>query len=93
MTRPEQSKASREIARGAARTEHTRKVPSQSPLRGLALFGMVGWTVALPTIGGAFVGLWLDRTWPVSFSWTLTLLIAGAVLGAVIAWRWVGRER
>jgi ATP synthase protein I len=53
---------------------------------------MVGWTVAVPTIAGIFLGIWLDREWPVTFSWTLTLLVTGALLGSVMAWRWVLRS-
>ncbi|MEZ5580989.1 MAG: hypothetical protein R3F40_17230 [Candidatus Competibacteraceae bacterium] len=30
---------------------------------GLGLFGIVGWTRALPAVLGA-LGLWLDRNWP-----------------------------
>lgn len=69
-----------------------RRVPEHSILHGLAVFGMVGWTVAVPTVSGIFLGIWLDREWPVSFSWTLTLLVAGALVGSVMAWRWVLRS-
>ena len=53
---------------------------------------MIGWSVAVPTVGGIFLGRWLDRVAPQSFSWTIALLLGGVVVGGIIAWRWVDRE-
>ncbi len=86
-------KAAAEIERGAERMRKNREVPPPSPMSGLGTFGMVGWSVAVPTLGGIFLGLWLDRVAPQAFSWTVALLVAGVILGAAIAWRWVWRER
>ncbi len=60
---------------------------------GLGMFGLVGWSVALPTLGGALLGLWLDRAFPGTYSWTLMLLTAGLFLGCAIAWYWIEKER
>lgn len=60
---------------------------------GLGMFGMVGWSVAVPTLLGVALGIWLDKTFPQSFSWTLTGLILGLIAGCVIAWNWVIKER
>jgi ATP synthase protein I len=59
---------------------------------GLGMFGMVGWSVAVPAVLGALLGLWLDKTHPVPFSWTLSLLIIGLIAGCLIAWYWVASE-
>lgn len=59
---------------------------------GLGLFGMVGWSIAVPTLLGAALGIWLDKNYKESFSWTLSLLIAGLMFGCVIAWNWVQKE-
>lgn len=59
---------------------------------GLGMMGMVGWSVAVPAFLGAGLGLWLDKKYPQSFSWTLTCLIAGLIAGSVIAWYWVANE-
>ncbi len=59
---------------------------------GLGMFGMVGWSVAAPTLLGAALGSWLDKKYRPSFSWTLTLLMAGLVTGSVIAWYWITKE-
>ena len=48
---------------------------------GLGVFGVVGWSVAIPTLIGTAIGLWIDRTWPSRFSWTLMLLILGVGAG------------
>ena len=59
---------------------------------GLGMFGLVGWSVAIPTVAGVALGLWIDRTWPGRISWTLTLLVAGVAVGCLTAWRWINRE-
>jgi len=59
---------------------------------GLGLFGMIGWSIVIPTLLGALLGIWLDKRYKVDFSWTLSLLIAGLMIGCVIAWNWVQKE-
>ena len=52
----------------------------------IAILGVVGWSVALPTLAGVAIGIWIDQRWPSRFSWTLMLLIGGLVFGCVSAW-------
>jgi len=52
----------------------------------IAILGVVGWSVALPTLAGVAIGLWIDHHWPSRFSWTLMLLIGGLVFGCASAW-------
>ncbi len=59
---------------------------------GLGMFGMIGWSVAIPTLLGAALGIWLDKKYPESFSWTLTFLVIGLLTGCIIAWYWVAKE-
>lgn len=59
---------------------------------GLGMMGLIGWSVAIPTILGAALGLWLDKNYPDGRSWTLALLIAGLTLGCLNAWHWVSQE-
>jgi ATP synthase protein I len=59
---------------------------------GLGMFGMVGWSVVVPTLLGAALGVRLDKLYHQSFSWTLTLLITGLFIGCLIAWHWVSKE-
>lgn len=60
---------------------------------GLGAFGVIGWSIAIPTVIGAALGLWLDRTWPGPFSWTLALLLAGVCVGIFNAWYWMSEEQ
>ena len=59
---------------------------------GFGMFGMVGWAVAIPTVIGVAIGVWIDKTWPGPYSWTLMCLFIGVVLGCLNAWYWVKRE-
>lgn len=58
----------------------------------LGTAGLVGWSVALPTLFGAGLGIWLDQRHPGRFSWTLMLLTLGVLVGSLTAWQWVRRE-
>ncbi|MFP4140980.1 MAG: AtpZ/AtpI family protein [Planctomycetota bacterium] len=59
----------------------------------LGMMGLVGWSVAVPTIIGVAIGAWLD-TWASvgRISWTLTGVILGITVGCITAWFWVKRE-
>ena len=59
---------------------------------GLGMFGMVGWSVVVPALLGAALGIWLDKIYPESFSWTLSFLIIGLFAGCLIAWHWIAKE-
>jgi ATP synthase protein I len=60
---------------------------------GLGMFGIVGWAVAIPTLMGIALGLWIDRTWPSRYSWALMFLIMGVVIGCINAAYWVRKIR
>jgi ATP synthase protein I len=83
---------------GAVGTKEKRKIRGRadrdrSPWFWAGMFGLVGWTVALPTAIGVYVGVVLDRRFPESrISWTLACLVMGLALGCASAWYWVNRE-
>ena len=58
----------------------------------LGMFGLVGWSVALPTVLFTAVGVWIDRRYPSDYSWTLMLLFIGTVIGCLNAWYWIRKE-
>lgn len=60
---------------------------------GFGMFGMVGWAVAIPTLLGIFLGVWIDLNRPGRYSWTLMLLVVGLVAGCANAWFWLRKER
>ncbi len=59
---------------------------------GLGMMGLIGWSVAVPTLLGAALGLWLDDRYPGGRSWTLALLVGGLTIGCLNAWLWVAKE-
>jgi len=52
----------------------------------------VGWSVAIPSLAGVALGIWLDRRFGGNVSWTLTCLILGVALGCWQAWYWIQKE-
>lgn len=59
---------------------------------GLGMVGLVGWSIVVPTLAGAALGMWIDDHYPGSHSWTLALLVAGLCVGCANAWHWVAKE-
>jgi ATP synthase protein I len=88
----DQNAFSREIGAKAARKLKARGNSKQGVWFGLGMMGIVGWSVVVPTLLGAALGIWLDNRHPGSHSWTLTLLIIGLVIGCLNAWYWVSKE-
>jgi ATP synthase protein I len=83
---------SREVGAKAARKLKARRNSTKSVWFGLGMMGLIGWSVAIPTLLGAALGLWLDNRHPGSHSWTLMLLVIGLVIGCLNAWHWVAKE-
>jgi len=81
-----------DVARKAARRQKAEREGDRSLWFSLGLFGVVGWSVAIPTLLGLALGIWIDTRWPGRVSWTLTLLFAGIALGCANAWYWVSQE-
>lgn len=77
----------------ATRRLRAQRHKPRSVWTGFAFFGLIGWSVVVPTLIGAAFGMWLDRHNPGGRSWTLALLVAGLVLGCFNAWRWVEKEQ
>jgi ATP synthase protein I len=58
---------------------------------GLGMMGLIGWSIALPTLLGAALGIWLDKHYKIQHSWTLALIVAGRTFGCFTAWNWVSK--
>jgi ATP synthase protein I len=80
------------IHRSARRKLEARRRGGRSPLYGLGMFGLVGWSIAIPTVLGTALGLWIDSRGGTGHSWTLAGLFGGVALGCFNAWYWVSRE-
>jgi len=77
------------IARDARRRLKAQREKNKNIWYGMGLFGLVGWSIAIPTLLGTALGLWIDRRWSSPYSWTLMLLIAGLVVGCINSWHWI----
>jgi ATP synthase protein I len=82
----------RQVAVKAARKSKAQRAGTKTIWFGLGMSGLIGWSVAMPTLAGAFLGVWWDKHHPGPHSWTLALLVAGLSLGCANAWYWVSRQ-
>lgn len=82
-----------QIGAKAARKLTARRNTPPGVWFGLGMMGLIGWSVTVPTLLGAGLGLWLDRRYPGGRSWTLALLMAGLMIGCMNAWHWVAKEQ
>ena len=76
----------------AARKLKARRDGTEGVWFGLGMMGLIGWSVVVPTLVGAALGIWIDGHYPGRHPWTLALLMAGLALGCFNAWNWVARQ-
>lgn len=90
--RPKQTDLSHLVGAKEARKLKEKRKSKQSPWFGLGMFGLIGWSVTIPTLLGTLLGFWLDKRFPGKQSWTLTLLLVGLIIGCIMAWHWLSKE-
>ena len=61
--------------------------------RWMGVLGMVGWPIAILTVGGALLGHYLDTRFNSGVQFTLLLLTIGAVVSSFVAWKTLGADR
>jgi ATP synthase protein I len=81
-----------QVGAKAARKLRARRSAKPGVWFGLGMMGLIGWSVTIPTLLGAALGLWLDDRYPGKHAWTLALLMAGLAIGCLNAWHWVANE-
>ena len=81
-----------QVGAKAARKLKAQRNPTPGVWFGLGMMGLIGWSVVVPTLLGAALGIWLDKHHPGTHSWTLALLVAGLAIGCLNAWHWVVKE-
>ena len=86
------STLARQVGAKAARRLKAQRHTARTIWFGLGMMGLIGWSVVVPTLLGAALGIWLDKHYPGPHSWTLTLLFIGLIIGCVNAWHWVAKE-
>ncbi len=77
----------RDERRARAKREGERSVGQN-----LAMIGMLGWSIVVPTLLGVFAGRVLDRYLATGVLFTCCFLVGGLVLGCAIAWRRINSE-
>jgi ATP synthase protein I len=84
--RPRRSDMRRAVERDFSR--HARREEGHRTFwQSLGVLGMVGWPIALASVGGALLGHYLDTRFGTGVRFTLMLLTAGAMIGSYTAWR------
>jgi len=58
----------------------------------VGMMGTVGWSVTVPTVGGVFLGRWLDGVLDSGQVFMVFFLLVGIVAGCVLAWRQVAEK-
>jgi ATP synthase protein I len=91
-TANEETTFSRQVGAQAARKLEARRRAPKSVWFGLGMSGLVGWSVTIPTLIGAALGIWVDKRYSSQYSWTLMLLFMGLIIGCLNAWLWVQSE-
>jgi ATP synthase protein I len=81
-----------QVAAQAARKLRARRSGAPGVWFGLGMMGLIGWSVVVPTLLGAALGIWLDEHHAGKHAWTLALLVAGLAIGCLNAWHWVAKE-
>lgn len=92
LERKAKNNYSKQVGSVAARKLKAQRHVTKTVWSGLGMMGLVGWSISIPTVLGATLGIWLDGTYPSDRSWTLALLVAGLGLGCFNAWHWVQKE-
>ncbi len=88
----DETEFSRQVRAQAARKRIAQRDGKRSVWFGLGMSGLIGWSVIVPTLIGAAIGVWVDQSYPSRFSWTLMLMLLGLIIGCSSAWRWVASE-
>jgi ATP synthase protein I len=81
-----------EVEPKAERKREARSRKDQGLWFGFGMFGLVGWSVAIPTVLFIALGVWLDERFEDQYSWTLMMLVVGVAAGCLNAWYWIKRK-
>lgn len=84
--------ARRSLERDVGRLERREK-EGEAFWRSMSVLGTVGWSIALPATLGAWFGHRIDHEFDTGVRFTLMLLVAGVMLGSLVAWRVVREHR
>ncbi len=92
LTDSDETTFSRQVGKKETRKLKLQRKAVKNIWFGFGMFGLIGWSVTVPTLIGIGLGLWLDENYPGTQVWTLNLMIVGLILGCLNAWHWVSKE-
>lgn len=82
----------REVERQEERSRIAREEGDRTIRHGFSSFGVVGWSIVVPTLLGIVVGAWLDSRADGGIRFTLSFMAFGLIVGIVNVWKWLHRE-
>ncbi len=82
----------KEVSEKERRKIKARREGKESVWQGFGVFGLIGWSVAVPTVLFVLLGIFLDERYGGRQSYTLAMLAAGLCVGVLNAWYWVSRK-
>src|SRR5579863_8172332 len=88
-TPPEQDALVQNVRLRGERHRRWLREGEPSVARRLAQIGVLGWIIVVPTLGGLFIGRWLDREFSSGLFFSAPLLFLGLALGCWSAWKWM----
>jgi ATP synthase protein I len=77
------------IRQASARRDRWLREGDMSVGRRLAQIGVLGWIFVVPTLGGLFVGRFLDARFSTGIFWSAPLMLLGVCVGGWTAWKWM----
>jgi len=92
MKNKDQKEFHRQVSDKERRKLKARREGKESVWQGFGVFGLIGWSVAVPTVLFVLLGLFLDEQYGGRQSYTLAMLAAGLFVGILNAWYWVNRK-
>ena len=76
----------------AAKQQRSAEDHSQIAWEGIGRFGMVGWSITLPILGGLLLGWFIDNATGHGHFWMTMLFFAGLIFGCISTAYWLFRE-
>ena len=74
------------------RHEQDEREGDQSFWATVGMMGTVGWSVMVPTVGGVFLGRWLDGLLDSGRVFMVFLMLVGLGAGCFLAWRQIAEK-